>query len=50
MATDDFFRARLDTVRVRTSLVSATGCNAAACPGAVGSDYVVRTVTGWVRR
>lgn len=35
---------------VRTWLVSATGCNAAACPGAVGSDYVERTVTGWVQR
>ncbi len=35
---------------VRTWRITATGCNAAACPGAASSDYVERQVQGWVQR
>lgn len=35
---------------IRTYWLSATGCNAAACPGAVNVDYVERRVSGWVQR
>jgi MSHA biogenesis protein MshP len=35
---------------VRTYFVTSTGCNAAACPGAVNGDYVQRQVSGWVQR
>lgn len=35
---------------VRTYYVTATGCNAAACPGAVNGDYVQRQAVGWVQR
>ncbi len=35
---------------IRTYSVSATGCNAAACPAAVNGDYVERRVSGWVQR
>lgn len=35
---------------VRTYRITATGCNAAACPGAVNSDYVQRQLVGWVQR
>lgn len=35
---------------VRTYLLTATGCNAAACPGGVNADYVERQVQGWALR
>ncbi len=35
---------------VRTYSVSATGCNAPACPAAPGSDYVERRASDWVQR
>lgn len=35
---------------LRTYLVTSTGCNAAACPGAVNGDYVQRQVSAWVQR
>ncbi len=35
---------------VRTWRVTATGCNAAVCPGAASSDYVERQVQGWAQR
>jgi MSHA biogenesis protein MshP len=37
-------------VTVRTYSVSATGCNAAACPAAPNSDYVERQVRDWIQR
>ncbi|KNZ33502.1 MAG: hypothetical protein AD742_06325 [Methylibium sp. NZG] len=35
---------------VRSYSISATGCNAAACPGGVNGDYVERRVSAWVTR
>jgi MSHA biogenesis protein MshP len=37
-------------VTVRTYRVTATACNAPACPGALSGDYVERQVQGWVQR
>jgi len=35
---------------LRTDRVTATGCNAPACPGALSGDYVERQVQGWAQR
>ena len=37
-------------VTVRTYRITATACNAGACPGAVNADYVERQVQGWAQR
>jgi MSHA biogenesis protein MshP len=35
---------------VNTWRITATGCNAAACPGAPNGDYVERQLQAWVQR
>lgn len=35
---------------VNTWRVTAIGCNAAACPGALNGDYVERQLQAWVQR
>lgn len=35
---------------VRTWRITATGCNAVACPGALNADYVERQLQAWVQR